>query len=314
MNVNEFIHSQLNELECMENCNREDLLHELRDNQNKIKSNGYLYYDQKQDELWIEHYYCDIKMNGSTPTQLFRELHQLTTRTHKFKHPYYVSKDQYLYTWVDLYVDGKLKSIYSGEQKNPIKVIEEDYKTIQKRFELYQRYLENDRLLSKEIEQQVFNISKQYRFNAEHVVPQSWFKSKEPMKGDLHHLFACDPECNNARSNFPYFEFDPNLEVNPLHYKDHCGTYGIGHFEPEYGKGAVARASLYFLIRYPRKIMKKFRRNFNIPLLQRWHYQFPVSRYEKHRNRAIFEIQGNRNPFIDFPELIDKVDFMLGNK
>ena len=30
-------------------------------------------------------------------------------------------------------------------------------------------------------------------FNCEHVVPQSWFDKKEPMRGDLHHLFACDP-------------------------------------------------------------------------------------------------------------------------
>jgi deoxyribonuclease I len=40
--------------------------------------------------------------------------------------------------------------------------------------------------------------------NTEHIVPQSWFGAVEPMKGDLHHLFVCEPECNIARSNFPY--------------------------------------------------------------------------------------------------------------
>lgn len=311
MYQNKFIQSQLNELECMESCNRDDLVHELLNNQNKIKSNTDLYYDKKKDKLWIEHYYCNINSNESTPDQLYREFHQLVTRTHKHKNPYYVSKDQYLYTWVDLQPDGTLKSIYSGEQKNPIRAIEEDYIKIQKRFGRYRKLLEYDRLLGNEMEQQVSIISKQYRFNAEHVVPQSWFKSREPMKGDLHHLFACEPECNNARSNFPYLEFALNSEVDLKHFKDHCGTYGIGGFEPEYGKGAVARASFYFLIRYPGKIIKKFRKNFNISLLQRWHYQFPVTNYEKHRNQAIFEIQGNRNPFIDFPELVKKISFVM---
>lgn len=31
--------------------------------------------------------------------------------------------------------------------------------------------------------------------------------------------------------------------------------------------------------------------------------------YERHRNEAIAEIQGNRNPFIDVPEWANAVDF-----
>ena len=33
-----------------------------------------------------------------------------------------------------------------------------------------------------------------------------------------------------------------------------------------------------------------------------WHEQEPVTLWEQHRNAAIFERQGNRNPFIDHPE------------
>lgn len=43
----------------------------------------------------------------------------------------------------------------------------------------------------------------------------------------------------------------------------------------------------------------------NISLLLKWHQSFPVSIYEKHRNLAIHELQGNRNPFIDFPEIAE---------
>ena len=54
-----------------------------------------------------------------------------------------------------------------------------------------------------------------------------------------------------------------------------------------------------FLIRYHNKIDSS---RVDIPLLLKWHEEFNVSLYEKHRNAAIFELQGNRNPFIDFPD------------
>jgi endonuclease G len=43
-----------------------------------------------------------------------------------------------------------------------------------------------------------------------------------------------------------------------------------------------------------------------------WHAGDPVSEYEKHRNQAIFEAQGNRNPFIDHEDWVAAVDFDQG--
>ncbi|MBA2875957.1 endonuclease I [Anoxybacillus caldiproteolyticus] len=68
---------------------------------------------------------------------------------------------------------------------------------------------------------------------------------------------------------------------------------------------------LYFLLRYPNEIGKSFRKKIDIPLLIRWHQEFPATIYEKHRNYAIFFIQGNRNPFIDVPELAERMIFPL---
>ncbi|WP_432359786.1 endonuclease I family protein [Sporosarcina sp. UB5] len=306
MDNKDLIQKELEELECMKECDSDVLVAQLIKNQQSITSKLELYYNQDQDQSWIEHYYCQISFKEST-RQLFHDLRNLVSETHKYKHPYHVSKDQYLYTWVDLQPDGQLKNIYSGIQKNPIEVIKEDFNTVQKRFEQYRKLVIKQRYSRKEIGRQVRRVANQNKFNAEHVVPQSWFGAREPMKGDLHHLFACEPECNSTRSNFPYYEFDSNATLVRL--RSHCGLFDINRFEPEYGKGPVARATLYFLLRYPAKILKYYKKNINLPLLVRWHEQFPVNVYEKHRNKAIFEIQGNRNPFIDFPELTNEIDF-----
>ncbi|MFS0577299.1 endonuclease [Sporosarcina sp. 179-K 3D1 HS] len=308
MGESKIIQRQLKELECMENCDPEFLIAELMRNQDKIKTNHELYYDEKQDNSWKEHYYCNISFNTATSKQLLILLQSLVEKTHKFKYPYYVSKDQYLYTWVDLQPNGQLISIYSGKQKNPHQVIEDEFATIQKRFESYRKLIISKNDSPKDIKKKVQVISNHHKFNAEHVVPQSWFRAKEPMKGDLHNLFACEPQCNSIRSNFPYYEFKLNEDKKII--RNHCGSYGIGRFEPESGKGTVARATLYFLLRYPKNILKRHRKAINIPLLFRWHEQFPVTDYERHRNLAIYEIQGNRNPFIDFPDLIRKIVFV----
>lgn len=308
MENNIIIQNQLKELECMKSCDPGVLIAELARNQQKIKTKYELYYDKKTDHIWIEHYYCNISFDHSTSIQLLRELQNLIKKSHKSQYPYYVSKDQYLYTWVDLQLNGQLKSIYSGIQKNPHKIIEEEFITIQKRFDLYGKLITGQRNSNKNIVKRVRKISNQYKFNAEHIVPQSWFKAREPMKGDLHTLFACEPKCNSIRSNFPYYEFESKADSKNV--RNHCGFYAMGRFEPEYGKGTAARAMLYFLLRYPKTIIKRYRKRINLALLFRWHEEFPATDYEKHRNKAIFEIQGNRNPFIDFPKLTEKVVFL----
>ncbi|WP_078428020.1 hypothetical protein [Alkalihalobacterium alkalinitrilicum] len=67
MLYNKLIQLQLEELECMENCEHDTLVVNLTENQNKIKSSKKLYYDQKQDEIWIENYYREITINRNLP-------------------------------------------------------------------------------------------------------------------------------------------------------------------------------------------------------------------------------------------------------
>ena len=44
----------------------------------------------------------------------------------------------------------------------------------------------------------------------------------------------------------------------------------------------------------------------------KWAKADKIDLWEKHRNAEIQKAQGNRNPLIDFPELVDKIKFDLG--
>jgi endonuclease G, mitochondrial len=139
------------------------------------------------------------------------------------------------------------------------------------------------------------------------VVPQSWFSKHEPMRGDLHHLFACESRCNAFRGNTPYAEFADAQE----RLMSDCGRSEAPGFEPAAGVGPVARATLYFLLRYPGQIgdeAGELQRD-RMGLLLEWHGANPVEEYERHRNAAIAELQGNRNPLVDHPEWAERLDF-----
>lgn len=288
---------------------RQQLIH-LRHNLSKIRRDEKLYYDEEQDKIDKEYYYKNIDTTEKNKLGLFFEYHKLLKMTHKNRVPYYISKDLFLYTWVDLYPDGTVKSIYSGEDKDPEKLIIRDHKVFRQRLEKFQEYLQKANKNEHEAFKELKEIEWKYKLNTEHIVPQSWYSSMEPMKGDLHHLFVCHPTCNRTRSNFPYADFDfyePESIDEPI--RNNCGVLFDNKFEPEYGKGQVARAMMYFLVRYPRAIKKRYQYTLDIPLLIRWHNEFQVTLHEKHRNQSIYRIQGNRNPFIDFPDLVNDIEF-----
>ncbi|MCM3665863.1 endonuclease [Mesobacillus subterraneus] len=286
------------------------LLTILRENRRKIKNNQQLYYDPQQDESDIKEYYRSAQDFDLTGLALFYKFQTLVFRTHKNQLPYFLSKDLYLYTWVDLYPDGSAKSIYSSEKKDPESLIIEDNDTLRKKYDEFRRRSRTIQVNGFDSIKELKVFEDHFKMNTEHIVPQSWFDGAEPMKGDLHHLFVCDPDCNISRSNYPFVDFDfynPESEDEPI--QNNCGVSTSFQFEPEHGKGASARAMLYFFLRYPKMVKNEFKMKVNIPLLVRWNEEFPPTLYEKHRNQAIYYIQGNRNPFIDFPELAEKIEF-----
>ncbi|WP_025689952.1 endonuclease I family protein [Paenibacillus zanthoxyli] len=275
------------------------------------------YYDETRDNELKNSYYSGRAMNRS-------ELQQLLERTHDHRLPY--KPYLYVYPWVDLQEDGQLKSLYSGRAMSPLKAIEADIRLLEAAAHpgkgandtpsepsggepKGQPGAQQDASAA-EAEDDV-SLTGEGQLNCEHVVPQSWFGKQEPMRGDLHHLFACEPGCNSRRGNHPYYDFlDYTPEVSAQNVIAGCGKQEDDRFEPEYGKGIVARATLYFLLRYPGVIDSG---HADEKLLLEWHRMFPVSLYELHRNLAIFELQGNRNPFIDFPEEAEQWAGIGGN-
>jgi endonuclease I len=273
-----------------------------------------VYYDPDQDEVDRKEYYATIPSNLRTDNR-FRRLRDLLTQTHRDQLSYSKARLDYLYPWVDLHEtcdeQRQLRSIYSGVAFDAEVAIRGDLEVAMRREERLREIMLTEGAFGEEaMEAALDELEAQMPYNCEHVVPQSWFAKAQPMRGDLHHLFACEPGCNSFRSNIPYFQFDPVQEV----YRTECGRREDDKFEPDNGKGAVARASLYFLLRYPGLVgddaaeMQLAR----LPMLLDWHHSDPVSQYEKHRNAAIFAIQGNRNPLIDYPQWADKIDFRLG--
>ncbi len=288
-----------------------ELLNKLNKNKGIIEKDSKKYFDDDAEKNIIASYYKTINFDQLKPNELFKALHSLIENTHK---PVIYDPTKYLYTWVDLQEDGNLKSIYSGKIRNPEDVIAEDFKILTKRKNELDSLLANQSLTENELKTQKKRIEENNKLNCEHVVPQSWFNKQEPMRGDLHHLFACEPSCNSLRSNYPYHDFSDYEGGKVLNIiRQECGKLEESLFEPEYAKGIVARATLYFLLRYPDKIANDKEKNIDIELLLKWHEEFPVSIYERHRNQSIQDTQGNRNPLVDFPNYARKIDFSLSS-
>lgn len=275
-------------------------LDELRQFKNRT------YYDETADLAAKTAYYSDIDFQAS-PEELFKQLSNKTISEHSEVKDYRPSK--YLYPWIDLQPDGELKSLYSGHTMAADVAIIEDWQLGQMERQAQSALAFTQAALSPEAAATSFALQEQTAaLNCEHVVPQSWFGKSQPARGDLHHLFACESRCNSRRSNLPYDE----LKQGRQDWRDDCGIISGGRFEPIGGKGTAARATLYFLLRYP-DVVDRYDSE-DIKTLLDWHEQFPVSLYELHRNAAIEEVQGNRNPLIDFPELAHKIDFSSGLK
>jgi endonuclease I len=152
-------------------------------------------------------------------------------------------------------------------------------------------------------------------YNREHSFPKSWFGDQSPMSEDLFHIYPTDGYVNGKRGNYPLGETNSptwtSTNGSKLGTCSYPGYTGI-IFEPiDTYKGDLARSYFYMATRYynedsswPGSTMTDGAepKTWAMTMLLEWSKNDPVSQKELNRNDSIYNIQHNRNPFIDHPE------------
>lgn len=164
-------------------------------------------------------------------------------------------------------------------------------------------------------------------YNREHSLPKSWFNEASPMKSDLVHVVPTDGYVNNRRSNYPFGETDGDKykSNNSFSKVGTCKTEGYTGvvFEPnDIYKGDFARIYFYMVTCYENNVSgwnsdmlakNKYPafKTWALNMLLRWAKEDPVSQKEIDRNSGVYQLQKNRNPFVDYPGL---EEYIWGDK
>lgn len=170
-------------------------------------------------------------------------------------------------------------------------------------------------------------------WNREHVWPQSYGAddysgfddTTYPAYSDVHHLYPAKGSVNSLRSN-KYFDWVPGGTSGGVDAPE-C-LYNNSAWEPrDADKGRIARALFYMDVRFDgRTPSGDFKLSDNpsqsvktmgkLTTLLEWNRLFPPDEYERRRNHQVHTgatwgvrsyKQGNRNPFVDYPDLADAI-------
>jgi endonuclease I len=156
-------------------------------------------------------------------------------------------------------------------------------------------------------------------FNREHTFPQSWYNDLPPMNSDLFHVYPTDAWVNQQRGNLAFGTVGSvNWTSTNGGKRGSCNWPGCSGtvFEPINAyKGDIARSYFYMLTRYlpqaPNWTSPMLSGGEFLPwvesMLLAWHELDPVSPKEVQRNNTIYLLQGNRNPYIDRPDLVPAI-------
>ncbi len=155
----------------------------------------------------------------------------------------------------------------------------------------------------------VGGMPNQNTFNCEHTWPQSKFDGNTP-KEDLHHLYPTYATVNSRRGNYPFGEV-VNQTWTQGGSKMGTNSSGATVFEPrDPHKGNCARSMFYFTVQYynPYDFLDS-----QETILRQWNIQDPVDTAELTRTGEIEDVQGNRNPFVDNPEFVERIQSFTTN-
>lgn len=177
------------------------------------------------------------------------------------------------------------------------------------------------------------NQTECYCYDKEHVFPKSWFGGANiyPMYSDMHYIWPADNYVNFRKGNlaigYVKSAFYTSKNGTKIGTSDPAKNYTFNStniFEPiDTFKGDFARAYLYVVTRYQDSIVNWINRSTASSVLDgnkypglkpwilqvcvKWSKMDPPSAAERKRNDSVFALQGNRNPYIDFPNWVEKV-------
>lgn len=157
--------------------------------------------------------------------------------------------------------------------------------------------------------------------NIEHSFPKSWWggASNQAYK-DLYNLMPCQSKINSTKSNYPMGTVASGDRGNGW-TKVGYGTDGNKYWEPaDPWKGDFARGYMYMATTYQNFTWSgaaalQILQQGTYPTLQKWAYTLFIKwakadrpdALEIQRNEDVYKIQGNRNPYVDFPNLMEYV-------
>lgn len=157
--------------------------------------------------------------------------------------------------------------------------------------------------------------------NIEHSFPKSWWGGATVQAyKDLYNLMPCESKINRTKSNFPMGIVVSGDKGNGW-TKVGEGTDGKKYWEPAAPwKGDFARGYMYMATAYQDYNWKgeqalQILQQGAYPTLQKWAYKLYIQwakadkpdALEIKRNNDVAKIQGNRNPYVDFPNLMEYV-------
>ncbi len=156
--------------------------------------------------------------------------------------------------------------------------------------------------------------------NIEHSFPKSWWGgTQNNAYKDLFNLMPCQQKINSSKSNYGMgIVTDATVDNGCTKVGD--GANGFKLWEPaDKWKGDFARGYMYMATAYQDFTWTSQGLNSlstgAYPTLKEWAYklyiqwakQDKVDQIEIDRNEAVYGIQGNRNPYVDFPNLMEYV-------
>lgn len=164
-------------------------------------------------------------------------------------------------------------------------------------------------------------------YNREHRMPVSWMDFNNiprndfellPEGADYHALELVQEDVNSERLNYPYSSDVVSTSYVYIRFKRGKDSRNKTVAEVRSDrKGDAARALMYMMVAYNGKNSRNWgldnllsdAENQDVQQLLDWNTQDPPDGLEKARNEYIYSIQGNRNPFIDYPDLANCIDF-----